>query len=542
MQVMLLEVCRVDDDGTPCVRASVSLADVDIPPLVGSGKVQPQLEPGADWRDYSSSRPRFLDGIPTPRSPKRSARGTPRFKVLSAWDGPGGGGATSSTPTSARSTPHRGAASKGAESKGAESGGAESGAAASSHSVPNSACATPVGASSRAGGGEPARSESAFLHSGAAAHAASRDSSRAPSSFLRSSSSSEGLSTAGLSTGRSGSPLGSSPTKEGTPRLPAQAGVAVGWITVHKGERELVTPRGSLRAGDRQKHMQQWARRIAVDRSLAVMGGPLGGLKRSGGKKESLANEFDASKEKKKIDLSTVRGATTIYSNELSADEKKIGFAFGGVDPGRLHAHGQLFETHKVHYSIAMTGLYRLHVALRQDGVQLPGSPYILNVVAGPASALSTVLPIESLPLQGVVGNGKESGCRVILRALDKMGNTCTAGGAVVVCACPKAEDKVNTRTFDNKVRRGRLSQPPAAPLRFERCCFLTRSVCSEHHPPLTLTLPLLTIDLATPHHTSPHPPHSSHLTSRLHLTPPTPHIYICTPLRTAPMSWSSKG
>ena len=44
---------------------------------------------------------------------------------------------------------------------------------------------------------------------------------------------------------------------------------SVGWVTIYKGGRELVTPKGQLPASDRQKHMQQWKRRIAVDKSLA---------------------------------------------------------------------------------------------------------------------------------------------------------------------------------------------------------------------------------------------------------------------------------
>ena len=44
-----------------------------------------------------------------------------------------------------------------------------------------------------------------------------------------------------------------------------------------------------------------------------------------------------------------------------------FGFAFGGVDPGTLHAHGKLVKVHSVHYSIGLAGKYRLHVGLRQQ-------------------------------------------------------------------------------------------------------------------------------------------------------------------------------
>ena len=56
------------------------------------------------------------------------------------------------------------------------------------------------------------------------------------------------------------------------------------------------------------------------------------------------------------------------------------GFAFGGVHPGTLHAHGKLFEAHKVSYSIAIAGEYLLHVRLHQQAVSLPGSPFNLKV------------------------------------------------------------------------------------------------------------------------------------------------------------------
>ena len=74
-----------------------------------------------------------------------------------------------------------------------------------------------------------------------------------------------------------------------------------------------------------------------------------------------------------------------------------------------------------------MCGTYWLHVGLRQSGTQLPGSPFLLSVFAGPASALSTALPSESLPLQGVAGDDEAAGCRVLLRAADKSSDEASA-------------------------------------------------------------------------------------------------------------------
>jgi hypothetical protein len=143
-----------------------------------------------------------------------------------------------------------------------------------------------------------------------------------------------------------------------------------------------------------------------------------------------------------------VRQSESVYLQELHSDPKGIGFAFGGVEPGRLHAKGELIETHKVHYSIAVCGVYRFHVGLRHDGVELPGSPFLLHVTAGPASALSTRVPTEALPLAGVVGD--KGGCELLLQASYKMGNRCTSGSAAVACFAGSKEKKVDTVVVDN--------------------------------------------------------------------------------------------
>ena len=64
-------------------------------------------------------------------------------------------------------------------------------------------------------------------------------------------------------------------------------------------------------------------------------------------------------------DVASATRGPSVYSNELSGDPKRIPFAFGGVDPGRLHAHGQLHATHKCTYSVGRAGKYLLHVHLR---------------------------------------------------------------------------------------------------------------------------------------------------------------------------------
>ena len=81
------------------------------------------------------------------------------------------------------------------------------------------------------------------------------------------------------------------------------------------------------------------------------------------------------------------------YFRRTHADKAGIGFAFGGVEPGTLHAHGQLHERHKVLYSIGLAGEYFLHVRLRQQAKAIPGSPFRLTVLPGPAHARSTYAP-----------------------------------------------------------------------------------------------------------------------------------------------------
>ena len=51
------------------------------------------------------------------------------------------------------------------------------------------------------------------------------------------------------------------------------------------------------------------------------------------------------------------------YSHELDVDP--MGFAFGGIYPGQLHAHGQFIEEHKASYSVGLAGTYKLHVRWR---------------------------------------------------------------------------------------------------------------------------------------------------------------------------------
>jgi hypothetical protein len=122
------------------------------------------------------------------------------------------------------------------------------------------------------------------------------------------------------------------------------------------------------------------------------------------------------------------------FAHEIDQDPKGVAFAFGGVDPGTLHAKGHLVKVHNVHYSIGRAGMYRLHVALRQQAAVLPGSPFELTISPGVAHREMTRLDADSLPLRGVVGS--ESG-GVVLVTSDRMGNRCLVGSAPVNIHCP---------------------------------------------------------------------------------------------------------
>ena len=222
-----------------------------------------------------------------------------------------------------------------------------------------------------------------------------------------------------------------------------------------------------LDAGERQKHLQLWARRLAADRAIAAA---------------SAANAAKLAADSQAVVAAPI---TLNLVNEMSSDDHGVGFAFGGVDPGTLKAKGQLFKQHTVHYSIGRAGTYKLHVGLRQQSAPLPGSPFMLTIKPGVAYAPSTRLPAraveliasdgpgshaQSSPNRGTPsalanltsGSSSASGSSpaffgggvglewytMTLVAADKMGNHCIEGGANVTCESPDA--RLNTKCVDN--------------------------------------------------------------------------------------------
>ena len=149
-----------------------------------------------------------------------------------------------------------------------------------------------------------------------------------------------------------------------------------------------------------------------------------------------------------------LRRSTSSYLQELESDPKRIGFAYGGIYPGRLHARGRHIEKHEVHFSVGVSGHYLLHVSLRSNAlhpiIPLPGSPFELHVKPGVAHPLSTQIPPSELPLRGSLEKLSDvelrmsrpgekprqprCKCELLLHACDKMGNICDSGGADITC------------------------------------------------------------------------------------------------------------
>lgn len=193
-------------------------------------------------------------------------------------------------------------------------------------------------------------------------------------------------------------------------------------------------------------------------------------------------------------------------------DPDRIGFALGGIDPGKLHSHGELVEWHHVYYAVGRAGRYLLHVGMRSTGEPLPGSPFQLEVAPGPAHAASTGVPLASLPLHaviraprgaaggtmnaatGFVGMGAWAAdahlaafeahpaagalpprpfgvCRLLLPTCDKIGNRCTRGGAHVTCGCRDASARIDASCVDMGDGTYALSWRGIVPGRFR--CFV---------------------------------------------------------------------
>lgn len=200
-----------------------------------------------------------------------------------------------------------------------------------------------------------------------------------------------------------------------------------GWVTLKKGGVKLVSSRLRLDTITRQQYQRQWERKVQHDKHLereaqAIAentgigtGGWVGGGAASSGN-------------------GTNGGAAAVIGPSVPVDvgDREVDtslFAFGGVMPGVLHAHGRMYEQHKVTYSIGVAGTYLLHVRLRHMAASLPGSPFLLTVHPAEAHASQTQLAAEI--------HGEISGeCACVVDTGDLLANRCVRGGAEIVCYC----------------------------------------------------------------------------------------------------------
>ena len=188
-----------------------------------------------------------------------------------------------------------------------------------------------------------------------------------------------------------------------------------GWVTVAAGhECFVVKQTGRLPVQLRIQHEQHWNRRIAIDSERELEKAKMRDVARMS--KQGTQGGTSIPHDHAVPGLSP----RPIYWDHANADPQRIGFAYGGMYPGRRHAKGQLVEKHEVHFSVGVCGNYMLYVNLRQPhtpgaGLTLqqaskgnetlgiggdwavPGSPFALRVAPGKAYALTTSIPAESI-------------------------------------------------------------------------------------------------------------------------------------------------
>ena len=247
-----------------------------------------------------------------------------------------------------------------------------------------------------------------------------------------------------------------------------KAAPVYGWVTVSTSGLQLAVkspPR--LRAHERQQHLHHWTRRVAIDTArehnkAMVKEEELEEARQDGIKHGANGSPRARSPTKTCLSSDPVHSRhQDAYNRDRRSDPTRIGFAFGGIHPGRLHSHGKLIEKHTVRYSIGATGTYLLHIGLRGQGAALPGSPYSLVVRPGPAHALSTRISPSDLPLRGALElmatcegqylQRPRCVCRLRLNTRDRMGNLCNAGGANIRCGCTDPTCAVESSFVDQE-------------------------------------------------------------------------------------------
>jgi hypothetical protein len=215
-----------------------------------------------------------------------------------------------------------------------------------------------------------------------------------------------------------------------------------GWITLAvKDEPNVLRQMSRLPGHVRHQHMLCWNRRAAIDSQRERERALIFGQDREGESKLIKSHPISVGPPLQRSQgMASPRAA---YVTDAGSDPKGIGFGYGGVYPGRLHAKGQIYDTHEVQFSIGASGKYLMYIGLRQPSTDasnstpanVPGSPFLVHVSPGAAHPLGTSVPIVSLPLIGSMGkSGKQFIGGVTIAARDKMGNRCPTGGADISC------------------------------------------------------------------------------------------------------------
>ena len=102
-----------------------------------------------------------------------------------------------------------------------------------------------------------------------------------------------------------------------------------------------------LAASERQAHMTLWAHRLRTE-GVTQSKPPSVAFSNRGASRSEGSTHRGRWVEPPRV----ASGPGTSYAHELTADAKGVAFAFGGVDPGTIHAAGRIIKAHQVHYSI----------------------------------------------------------------------------------------------------------------------------------------------------------------------------------------------
>jgi hypothetical protein len=165
--------------------------------------------------------------------------------------------------------------------------------------------------------------------------------------------------------------------------------------------------------------------------------------------------------------------------------------------------------------STSGAGEYLLHVRLRQQATAIPGSPFHLTVLPGPADPRATFISTDA-PLSGLVGtdSGGACGCTVRLHTRDKMGNLCVRGGATVTTQAWRGTTFPPSPSDLETVKSS--VQVPHAPHMHHRTHAPPPIPPHMHHPTCTCT---------RTHAAAPIPPHMHHHTCTTTYAPPPPSL-----------------